>query len=156
MASLAEIYEALAGLDVAINGSTVPVRYLSALPDTVTAAGLPLRLLLPTPPQGTDVDSFTIADFGSKNAVVDWRVTDLMLLAPTRLGEGLGGVAATLSGYAQAYLDAIRANHTLGLTATGVLKAQVDIRPFEYPSYSDHWYYGVAVVLTIRTYLTGE
>lgn len=145
---LVDIFEALAEMPVAVNGAVVNVYGLDTLPNSVAAAALPARLLLPlgTRSEGRSV---SFATFGQNGVVVpQWRITDVLLYKPTAQGRGLNDVAPDLIAYMAAYVDALRATRTLA--GATIVDAGLEPGVWTYPVGGSKDYYGVEATLTLK------
>lgn len=145
---LADIFAALAALPVNVNGASVPAYGLDALPNSVAAAALPCRLLLPlgTRVEGRSVSFTTVGNAGV--VVPQWRITDLLLWKPTAQGRGLNDVAPDLIAYMAAYVDALRS--TRRFAGAEVIDAAFEPSVYTYPAGGTKDYWGVEVVLQIK------
>ena len=155
MSEITDIYESLAGLSVSLSDGTTPYAYnLDALPEAITTAQLPCRLLLPVssnPSEGREGMHIAI---GTAMSII-WQITDLMLWQPSEQGLGLREFAPRLVDYSGKYLDAMRvwgkcpsANSTLQV---------VSITPgeYEWPRGSGRSYAGVLCILQILEVVSG-
>ncbi len=162
--SILDIYNAFAAKNVSVPDSaaygtkTVNVKNLTALPDEVQSAMLPMRLLLPLGPETEQDHTETFAAYGN-NALTEliWKITDLCLWR--KVGEGIGfqSVAPDLVKYTAAYLNMLKAfrypTETPTYNDSIVTGARVSRGFYEYPAGSDDWYYGVECIVTVLEYL---
>ena len=99
---LRAIYEAVAAVNVQIDGATVTAWTPYTLQNKVNAAALPLRILTPitSVEDGSNMAAITL-DRGVGTAT--WRIEDLCLLAPAASGRGLIEFAGVLVDYQAEY-----------------------------------------------------
>ncbi len=137
--ALRDVYDALAAVSLTVGGKAVTVFNVDSLPESVTTADLPCRLLLPLEPR--EGENFVYAGIQGGLVTVTWVITDLLLVRPLAQGEGLHTVAPDLVAYAQAYLEALKPLRKL--TTTAVLREiSISTGVFEYPARSGNLYFG--------------
>lgn len=129
---------------------TTPRTYdLDELPDNVSPADAPARLLLPyaTFTEGKD------GRFAALGAIsqINWSITDLLLITPGVLGGGIGQVAADIVLYQDAYVTMLtRGDRTLD---TGGEVEVLGWRPipglYDWPIGSGQWWQGVMIVIDV-------
>lgn len=131
---------------------TVAAKDLNALPGALQSADAPVRLLLPYSVTTRADGSFMTLDALMS---VTWVVTDLMLWRPGQLGAGISESAPDLVRYQAAYLEAIRALHSMGGLA-GVATLDIELRPgiYNWPIGSDTWWQGCMSSITVLEELT--
>lgn len=140
------IYSAIADMTVAATNFTPTAYDIDEIPNALSSAACPARLILPLGTAGEN-RSTTFQTVGRLLAV-DWKITDLLLLKPLGQGAGLHSVAFDLVDYMKAYMSAVKADRRLG---NGVLVSlSFDAGVFNYPQNTKNWYYGVETTLTIR------
>ena len=146
--SLLDIYQAVAGWAVQLNGKTVAVRGLSELKNQVTSADLPLRMLVPYG-RWWDVggEDLTFVAFRDMSRLT-WTVRDMLLYKPVRQGLGLEDIASDLAEYTAAYVDQVTANRQLTNTAW-VAEAFVMPGVYEWPLHGNTFYWGVECLLRV-------
>ena len=153
--AITNIYASLADLNISMTDGTRPYAYdLDELPESVTTAQLPCRLLLPVatmPGEGREGTHIAIGTAMS----INWQITDLMLWQPSEQGLGLREFAPKLVEYSGKYLDGMR---TWGKcpSANSTLQS-VSITPgeYEWPRGSGRFYSGVLCVLQILEVVSG-
>jgi hypothetical protein len=145
MSNLRTIYTALANVPVALNGSVVTALDVDKLPETVAAANLPLRLIMPL---GTRPDARAMT-FESLNGVstAEWRITDLFLLQTTAQRK-LEQVAPDLANYMAAYVTAL--SKARALAGALIENVSVTAGVYVYPAQSNATYFGVEATVTVR------
>lgn len=113
-ALIADIYGALAAMDITLDAVVARVFNIDAIPNSVNTSDVPARLLLPISTQDGAQSVQPVSISGSKQQIV-WTITDLLLLAPIGQGGHLGSHAARLARYQMAYVEALRVRkHLLG------------------------------------------
>jgi hypothetical protein len=109
MSSITSIYAALAAVTVTTTSGKTPTVYdLDELPESISTAILPARLLIPVgsnPGEGRMAEFYAIGT----QMTVNWQVNDLMLWQASEQGRGLQEFAPELVDYCGKYLDAMRA-----------------------------------------------
>lgn len=153
MSVILNIYGALSDVGVTVGGQTPVVYNLDALPESVTTAHLPCRLLLPlgdNPGEGREAQHIAI---GTGMTVV-WQIADLMLWQASEQGLGLREFAPVLVDYCGKYLDAMRMFRCPYMDSS-LENVTVTPSEFEWPSGSGRYYAGVLCLLQIREALNG-
>lgn len=155
MSKIVELYAAFEGTSITLsltsfNNVTVNARGLSRLPDSLSTAQLPTRVLLPFGGQtGTNRLEIPPQEYGK----VRWQITDLMLWRPVAQDIGMRSAGLPLVQYQAAYCNLL-----LSLNSEiedDFLVEACDITPgiFEYPTGSGTWYFGVECVATVQELL---
>lgn len=140
------IYEAVADMPVQAANFTPRVYNIDRVPQSLSSADCPARLLLPLGTTGEN-RSTTFQSVGRLMAV-SWKITDLLLFKPLGQGGGVHTVAFDLIDYMRAYIDAVKANRALG---TGTLVSlNFDAGIFTFPLGGKNIYYGVETTLVIN------
>lgn len=153
MSRVADIYANLAARVVQYDGADVPVYGLERQPATVQAANLPARLLLSG--RATDA-AFGFIAIGNI-ASVRWTVLDLLLVAPTTLGQSkVISAALPILEYCGAYAEMLRGFRDAGLPGAQIILEDCRIDPgvYTYPAGADAAYYGVLATLTFKEILS--
>lgn len=154
MSVISDIYDALDAVTVTTTSGTTPTCYdLDELPESITTAILPCRLLLPlgnTPGEGREGQFISI---GTTMSII-WQVNDLMLWQASEQGEGLREFAPELVDYCGKYLDAMR---SFRCPYTGTALQSVNMIPgeYEWPRGSGRYFAGVLCQLNIREVVSG-
>lgn len=140
------IYTAVANMPVRATNFTPTAYDIDRLPNALTNAHLPARLLLPL---GTDGENRTTTfQTVGRGIAVSWKLTDLMLFKSLGQGQGLHSVAFDLLDYMRAYINAVKQSRALG---TGVLVSlNFNAGIFTYPLNTKSVYYGVETTLVIN------
>lgn len=143
--NLTGIYDALAALEVPVNGAVVPVRNVDELPESVAAADCPIRLLMPWGERsGQNAVSFvTLQGVGT----AEWALVDLLLLRPAQAGR-LETASAAVVRYMQDYASAI--NRARALAGAPVTSLKIAAGVGTYPAGGSQQWFGVEVTLAIR------
>ena len=141
--NLLAIYDALALVQVPVNGVIVPVKNVTGLPATVASGDVPIRLLMPlgTRPGSNAVSEITLMGMASS----DWRITDMLLLKPAQAGK-LDDVAPLMVRYMADYATALM--RTRALAGAPIVGFSMDAGVGPYPE-GTQWY-GVNVTLTVK------
>ena len=152
MSAIIPIFNAIAAKPVTVNSITPTVYGLGVLPDAVSPAQLPCRLLLPIGSK-TAVTAGQFLGFGTA-VTINWRVTDLMLWATAVAGAGIHDYAQTLVQYAGVYVDMLR---TIRAPAPITRLTNWQILPgrFQYPLNSGRWFFGVECTIDLQELLSG-
>jgi hypothetical protein len=149
MTQLTAIYNALAAIDVTVNGVTPRVFNFDNLKAEIHTAELPCRLLLPMGERlGGEASVISMGGHGS----VPWTICDLMLWSPIAQGRGIKEHPGALVAYMEAYVNTMQQHMKLlrsPVTAT-VEKIRPDAGLFSYPVNTETWYYGVECIVTVR------
>jgi len=154
MSAINAIYSALELKTVTTTSGITPKIYgLAELPESITTAHLPCRLLLPVggnPTEGRDVQFIAIGT----GVTAMWQVTDLMLWQASEQGSGLREFAPELVDYCGKYLDMVR---TFKCPATNTALDSASMLPgmYEWPVGSGRQFAGVMCQLTIREVASG-
>lgn len=104
MSKFADIFAALIGMDVELNGAPVRTFDLNAVPNRLASADLPARLLIPTKADNRSVRPVTLRRVLS----AEHAITDLFLLRPAQQGTGLADAGPALAAYKGQYLAALQ------------------------------------------------
>ena len=144
--TLTDIYNAIESWPITLDGKVVAVRGLDELQNQVTAADMPIRLLVPYgrwwDVGGEDMTFIAFRDMSR----LTWTIRDMMLYKPVRQGLGLADVAGPLARYAAAYVDTVTDNRQLTNTAW-VGQALVLPGVYEWPLESGNFYWGVEATI---------
>lgn len=154
MSVIKNVYNALEAVTVTTTSGMTPTVYdLDELPENITTAHLPARLLLPVgdnPGEGREGQFIAI---GTTMTIV-WQVNDLMLWQASEQGLGLREFAPELVDYCGKYLDAMR---TFRCPYANTALQSVNMIPgeYEWPSGSGRFYAGVLCQLSIKEVVSG-
>lgn len=155
MSEITDIYESLAGLSVSLSDGTTPYAYnLDELPEAVTTAQLPCRLLLPVSSNPGEGREGTHIAIGTAMSIV-WQITDLMLWQVSEQGLGLREFAPLLVDYSGKYLDAMRAWGKCPSDNSTLQNVSITPGMYEWPSGSGRSYAGVLCILQILEVVSG-
>jgi hypothetical protein len=152
MSSITSIYAALAAVTVTTTSGKTPTVYdLDELPESISTAILPARLLIPVgsnPGEGRMAEFYAIGT----QMTVNWQVSDLMLWQASEQGRGLQEFAPELVDYCGKYLDAMRA---FRCPVSDTALTSLDMIPgiYEWPVSSGNFYSGVLCQLTIQEHV---
>ena len=147
MSALLAIYDALAAVQVPVNGVIAPVRNVTDLPESVVAGDCPVRLLMPWGERtGGNTESFLSL---SGMAQADWTIVDLLLLRPSQAGK-LETASEAVVRYMQDYATAINGRRALTQTAQVLGTVRFNPGVGAYPAGGSALWYGVEVTLTVR------
>jgi hypothetical protein len=152
MSSITSIYAALAAVTVTTTSGKTPTVYdLDELPESISTAILPARLLIPVgsnPGEGRMAEFYAIGT----QMTVNWQVNDLMLWQASEQGRGLQEFAPELVDYCGKYLDAMRA---FRCPVSDTALTSLDMIPgiYEWPVSSGSFYSGVLCQLTIQEHV---
>lgn len=153
MSQIRQIYSNLAALPIAFTteaGVTVSLTALDLdeLPDALSDADAPRRLLLPfsATTYGRDGQFATLDSIGQ----IYWNICDLLLWKRGQLGGGIAETAADLLRYQAAYVEALRAFRVMG-TLGDVEMVRWDLVPnlYDYPIGGATLWQGVMVTITV-------
>lgn len=145
---LSAIYEALADVDVTLDGEVVAVLKPSAMSNRVNSVDLPLRVISPMARDGRgSLMGFPFASNGRGTAT--WRLNDLLLVATVNEGQGLRQYSAELITAIEAYVNAVTADVQL---MRGVRIANITADAGIY-TYIDRDYFAVEFGLEITEVL---
>jgi hypothetical protein len=122
---------------------------LDELPNSITDAHLPIRLLLPFNARA-GAQNYTFTDYGHTDAEIDWLVTDLMLLGSVGLGRGPIDFAVDTVLYTKAYAEFLVGWHPVASKPLFVTNAQFTPGVWNWPILSNSQFYGVEVQLTVK------
>jgi len=154
MSIITNIYAALAAKTITTTSGVTPTVYdLDELPENITTAHLPCRLLLPVggyPAEGRDAEFIAIGT----GVTINWQITDLMLWQASEQGIGLREFAPELVDYCGKYLDSMR---TFKCPYTNSALESFSVMPgeFEWPRGSGRYYAGVICQLNIKEVASG-
>jgi len=155
MSAIADVYTALADLEVSMAGGITPYAYgLDELPESMSTANLPCRLLLPVatmPGEGREGAYIAIGTAMS----ITWQITDLMLWQPSEQGLGMREYAPKLVEYSGKYLDAMRTWGKCPYANTTLQSVSITPGEYEWPRMSGHFYAGVLCLLQILEVVSG-
>lgn len=140
------IYNAIATMPVPAANFTPQVYPIARLPQTLSSADCPARLLLPLGTSGEN-RSTTFQSVGRFMAV-SWKITDLLLYKPLGKGSGVQDVAFDLLDYMRAYVEAAKQNRALGAGTLVSLNFEAGV--FTYPLGTNNVFYGVETTLVIN------
>lgn len=147
------IYSGLEDVNLMIKRKQVRCYGLNELPQQISSAQLPCRLLLPLGQIAAEGREGQFISIG-KTLKIDWTVSDLFLMQTSEQGTGLASFGPGLVEYCGLYADAIRAfrNPTNNCTLTSV-----SLIPgmYEWPRGSGSWFVGVMSNLIITEVLYG-
>ena len=153
--AITNIYESLADLEISLTDGTTPYVYgLDELPESITTAILPCRLLLPVSSEPGDGRDGTHIAIGTAMSII-WQITDFMIWQPSEQGLGMREFAPKLIDYCGKYLDAMRAwgkcpSQNSTLEGVGITPGE-----YEWPRGSGKLYSGVICRLQIREVVSG-
>lgn len=149
MSVITNIYSALEAKAVTTTSGKTPAVYgLAELPEAITTAHLPCRLLLPvggTPAEGRDAAFIAIGSGVSTT----WMVTDLLLWQSSEQGIGLREFAPELVDYCGKYMDMMR-TFKCPYSNSAVESFSMVPGEYEWPRGSGRYYAGVLCQLQIR------
>ena len=153
MSVILNVYDALAAKTITTTSGVTPTVYdLDELPESVSTAILPARLLLPLgnqPGEGREANFLAI---GTTMTVV-WQINDLMLWDASEQGIGLKGFAEELVDYCGQYLEAMRSFKCPYSNTTSLESVSVTPGEYEWPSGSGRFFPGVLCQLQVREVL---
>jgi len=154
MSIVTNIYDALAASDVTTTSGKTPTVYnLDELPESITTAHLPCRLLLPIGGNPNEALEGQFIAIGT-TVTVNWQVSDLMLWQASEQGLGLREFAPELVDYCGKYVDAMRSFKCP--YQNSVLEGfSVTPGEYEWPRGSGRFYAGVLAQLSIKEVLSG-
>ena len=162
---ISAIYDALDATSVSVTkpdgtSVTASVRDADELPNSITTADLPIRLLWANDPfGGSNANSATVfhGQSGSSYYNLQWTITDMLYYTPVAQGLGVKSAAKNLLAYIADYYDML-SDSTRFSISTGdarVKDARADVDVMEYPLGSGVWYWGVRMTLTIDESICG-
>lgn len=125
---------------------------LSTLPSSTPSTELPLRLLSLVRPGASGNVSGATFGFGASGAgacTVEWRVSDLLLLAGVAEGFGLQDFEPALADYMSHYIDMVKRERG-AVTNMTITSVQLTPGVVEWPAESGERYFGVEAVLTVK------
>lgn len=147
--NLVDIYAAIAAVSITMSNGRVidKVWQPDETKNRVNAEQLPLRILLPPGADGNSaVAGYEMASF--KNAVVVWRITELMLYRPIGQGGDLGKVWGLLTDYIARYVSTFTTGRKLTSRAT-VTGFEPQAVVLEWPRGSGNQFHGVQMSLLV-------
>lgn len=154
MSVITTIYANLEAKTVTTTGGVTPEVYdLDELPESITTAHLPCRLLLPLGGNPMEAREGQFIAIGT-GVTVNWQISDLMLWQASEQGIGLREFAPILVDYCGKYVDAMR---TFRCPATNTALEGFSVTPgeYEWPRGSGRFYAGVLCQLNIKEVLSG-
>lgn len=149
---IVESYKAIAKMELYVEGMAVKGFAPNELPNSVTTAILPIRLLTPisrfSGQVGNTATTWNVS-YGSGVNRVDWQITELFLWEAVNQNVGIKAMSDPLLNYCVQYLDTIAAGG-LVLPDNSVV-TNVSFRPdiVEYPIFSGHGFYGVVTNISL-------
>jgi len=153
--AIVNVYGSLADLVVTMADGVTPYAYdLDELPESITTAQLPCRLLLPVatmPGEGREGMHIAIGTAMS----INWQITDLMLWQPSEQGLGLREFAPKLVEYSGKYLDGMRAWGKCPTSNTTLQSVSITPGEYEWPRGSGRYYAGVLCLLQVLEVVSG-
>jgi hypothetical protein len=154
MSIITNIYDALEAVTVTTaSGKTPTVYNLDELPESITTAHLPCRLLLPVggnPSEALEGQFIAICT----TVTVNWQISELMLWQASEQGLGLREFAPELVDYCGKYVDAMR-NFKCPYTNSVLEGFSVTPGEYEWPRGSGRSFAGVLAQLNIKEVLSG-
>lgn len=154
MSVITNIYDALEAVTVTTTSGVTPTVYgLDELPESITTAHLPCRLLLPVgsyPAEGRDGEFIAIGT----GVTITWQITDLMLWQASEQGLGLREFAPELVDYCGEYMDAMRA-FKCPYANSALEGFSMTPGEFEWPRGSGRFYAGVICQLNVKEVASG-
>lgn len=154
MSVITQVYNALEAVTVTTTSGVTPIVYdLDELPESITTAHLPCRLLLPLGgnPLTEREGSFYAIGTG---VTVDWQISDLMLWQASEQGIGLREFAPELVDYCGKYVDAMR-TFKCPYSNTALTGFSVTPGEYEWPRGSGRFFAGVLAQLVIKEHVSG-
>ena len=154
MSVITNIYDALADKVVTTtSGKTPTVFNLDELPESITTAHLPCRLLLPVGGNPSEALEGQFIAIGTAVTVI-WQIGDLMLWQVSEQGLGLREFAPELVDYCGKYVDMTR---TFKCPYTNTALEGFSVTPgiYEWPRGSGRFFAGVLAQLNIKEVLSG-
>lgn len=149
MSIITNVYTALDGVSVTTTGKTPTVFTLSELPENITTAHLPCRLLLPLGDNAGEGREGQFIAIGTTMTII-WQINDLMLWQASEQGIGLREFAPVLVDYCGKYLDAMRSFKCPSGTTTSLEGVNMIPGEYEWPTGSGRYYAGVLCQLSIK------
>lgn len=145
---LRQIYAALANRAIMLNGKNIPCRKLDETNGVIDVT--PVRVLSPLS-ERAEGSGLVPLTFGGA-ATLQWKITELCLIASVEEGSGLEFFTPLLVECQEAYVNNVYADRHLGLDPKTVTlnNLDIDIGVHNYPLGSSHWYYSVKAEWTIR------
>jgi len=147
-----ESYNALAAMELTIDGVAVKGIAPEDLPNAIVTAVLPVRLLTPisrfSGQVGNTGTTWNVS-YLPINSVDDWQITELFLWEAVNQNVGIKAMSGPLIKYCTNYLEVL-ASGGLQLPVNSVV-TNVSFRPdvIEYPIFSGHGFYGVITNITL-------
>lgn len=155
MSVITQVYNALSEVAVTTTGGVTPTVFdLDELPQSVSTAQLPCRLLLPVGNEPGEGREGTFIAVGTSMVII-WTINDLMLWQPINQGTGLKEFAPELVDYAGKYIDAMRTFGKCPYANTTLESVSISPGVYEWPASSGNNYAGVKCQLQIREVLSG-
>lgn len=153
MANIRAITSALAALSVTYTNeataSITPTAYdINAVPPSVPAANLPVRLLGTT--RGNSDATFMPLTAGVGDGVVEHSVSELCLIEAVGLSRMQDEWCDTMR-YVDALLVVLQANRTI-YTRSEIKSANASRGVYEWPNNSGELFYGCQTLITISEY----
>lgn len=136
--SINEILQAVADMNVTVDGDVIPVRWDDTLTNTVESADLPVRLISFLNETSQRARSMTPRP-GSV-LQVEHTVQVIAILRAVGAGMGLSDIMGMYAEYNDSFLDASR---VMGNHRWNVKDVQQRSQVLQYPANSDRWYHTV-------------
>jgi hypothetical protein len=126
---LAEIYAALAAVDVTLNSEVIGTRTPATMKGRINDVDLPLRVLSPVGPDGGGgtVGTMTL----SQMRTATWTIFELVLLAPAHKAAGLRDYAEDIVALQEAWVSAMAEQRQL-LSGVSINEVKIDAAIFKY------------------------
>lgn len=143
------LYDAIAATTITIpsTGETIACRNLQAVGNSVEAADLPVRLLMP----------FSVGQTGQRGQArsvgiaplheVSWTVSEVLLYRTAQSGTGVNDYARVLTEYISQWVN-IAFTKRAPIPASVLTSWSAEPDMVEYPTLSGRWYYAVNCSLT--------
>lgn len=147
-----DIYESFQTLEIEVNGKKISCSSPSTVPNTITTAHLPLRLLTPISrfsQRFANANNLFNPNQGSTVNQIIWSITDLFLLSPVSLNVGLRFQNDDLISYCSDYIKKL-GDGTFKLPNNCWINS-TSFRPdvIEYPLLSNNFYFGVVSLFEV-------
>lgn len=151
MSNVREITTALAAISVTytkeVGGTVTPTAYdISALPPSVPAGNLPVRLLGAV--RGSSSASFVYETAGTTAASVEHSISELALIEMVGLSRMQDEWCDTMR-YMDALLDALQANRSI-YARSEIVGINCQREVIEWPAQSGEFYFGCMSAFTIK------
>lgn len=154
MSNIVAIYNALEAVTVTTTAGVTPTCYdLDELPESISTANLPCRLLLPVGANPTEGREGEFIAIGTGMTYV-WNITDVMLWQASEQGIGLRESAPQLVDYAGKYADAMR-GFKCPYANSALESVSITCGEYEWPAGSGRYFAGVLCQLQVREVLSG-